>query len=216
MRNAAPDSRAIKAMKKTQRNRKIFQWLVIDRRTIPEIKEEFGIGRARAYVIAREVEKELAAEFEQDKLSTKARLTASLENMMRQLWTDYLDSGGQVDVVTVTESGEGSSTSTTTKEQRRDAALAAQARGCANDIRNMWGLDAPRKQAITNADGDGPAEVVHRVESMPPEQLQAIAEARTVIETTATIVSDEDAAIPNAKPVKPRATHVIGELPIPE
>ena len=51
---------------------------------------------------------------------------------------------------------------------------------------------------------------------MPPEQLQAIAEARTVIETTATIVSDEDAAIPNAKPVKPRATHVIGELPIPE
>ncbi len=139
--------------------------------SLRKIADELGIAHTTVQQMLRTVEQRLAKEFVGHAERIKARQSAQLEHMAAQALEQWYRSCGELVSVTVTSGrvqvqklresdGEGYTetyeivslpdlTTTATQEQTGNPQLLAQARGALEDIRAIWGMDAPKKTDVT-------------------------------------------------------------------
>lgn len=136
--------------------------------TEARIADHLGITQPAVHQILKRVEARVLADLKADVEATKARQTAQLERVAEEAfsaWEHSCTLAETVKTVTQTESGESEPAvrdEKTTQSHKCDANLLNQARGALEDIRKIWGLDAPVKVDVQSEvklyafDPDGP------------------------------------------------------------
>lgn len=158
--------------------------------TQERIAGRLGLSQQAVCTMLARIEKKLAAEFRDQAEEIKARQTALLETLADEVLTQWRrsceEAFTEVTVKGKTTGGKGKSGAendqskaqiTTTREaQSGNPALIAQARGTLADIRDIWGLDAPKKNEHTGAAGEPLStvtEVIVHLQREPEEVSEA-------------------------------------------
>lgn len=133
--------------------------------TQQRIADQLGVTQQAVDVMLQRIERRLAEEFKEQAAEIKARQTAQLEQVVDETLTQwrrsYEDAVTEVTVKGKTEGGKADSmkaqVTRTVVGQSGNPGLIGQARGAMADIREIWGLNAPKRNEHSGPDG-GPIE----------------------------------------------------------
>lgn len=119
-----------------------------------EIAAVLKVSQQAVSGMLKRVEVRVLAELSGKVERHKAQQTARLEYVISQAMAMWERSKKNAEKTTIKTGGEnGTETSETSEGQHGDPRLLDQARGALADLRKIWGLDAPTKQALTDKDG---------------------------------------------------------------
>lgn len=151
------------------------------------IADRYGISQQRVSRIIQTVDSYLANdEWHVNRLRrVKGRQLARLEHIYQQAWEAFQRSITTRTIRTVAGTDRGADSDLREKVVQKlagDSRFLREMREALADQRKLLGLDAPRKSAITNAEGDGPAEIRMLVENASDEELEKLAEYHKFLE----------------------------------
>jgi predicted DNA-binding protein YlxM (UPF0122 family) len=121
--------------------------------TLRRIADQLGVCHQAVHAACSRVEKRLHAQFSKRTEQVKSRQTAQLEHLIHDVLDEWRRSKLDAETVKTTDGGGEPKTERTVKGQTGNPALLAQARGAMEDIRKIWGVDAPIKTEISGPNG---------------------------------------------------------------
>lgn len=141
---------------KDERDRLIFEAHVIEGKSFRQLERDFCLSKTACWNSVKRVTEELSEQFYSKIENIRVQQTVALQAIigeLRQAWNESKKpnvirksgtgtKGTKIDETTVKESGP--------DPRYLDAAIRAYA-----DIRAIWGVDAPKKTALTDATGQG-------------------------------------------------------------
>jgi hypothetical protein len=141
---------------RAERDRLIFESHVIEGKSFRQLERDFGLSKTACWNCVRRVTEELSEQFHSKIEHIRVQQTVALQSIigeLRQAWNESnkpkvihksgtVTKGTKIDETTVKESGP--------DPRYLDAAVRAYA-----DIRAIWGVDTPKKTALTDATGHG-------------------------------------------------------------
>jgi hypothetical protein len=153
----AGERKAAPAVVRRENERRAWLMRYQERLTLAEIGEALGVDPSTVCRMVQRAERVLAQEFKEQAFLVKCRQTALLETVSDEALRAWERS--KLDAVTVTtgraELDRKGQVVTLPDEVERagqagDARLLAQVRGAQQDIRKIWGLDAPASIDLTS------------------------------------------------------------------
>lgn len=132
------------------RERRAWELRVTQFQTEQQIADALGIDTSTVCRMLQRLEKRLAKTFEGQAAEIKAEQTAQLQHIAQEAIRAWERSQQDAEIERTVSGPQGATTTTERRGQVGDSRFLDQVRGALEDIRDIWGLDAPKRTDVTS------------------------------------------------------------------